>query len=180
MSWLGDAWKACSAKVRCLSTIASTSDNIVLSRADADCRPFFSSIEDGRGPEMAGSGCSMLSPNFVKRMEKSSATRLTPLLSRTLTLPCILSPKGRRSSHRPFLKPFSRTSASVSAEGYTATCGTKALRTRLRGSPGLSAAFSGRPRPWLTSKTVLARYCDGEPRPDGDMDREPGGESVEA
>lgn len=54
------------------------------------------------------------------------------------------------------------------------------MRTRLIGSPGLSAALSG--NPWLcpASKTVPARAADGDRRPDGDIDLELGGDKVDA
>lgn len=60
------------------------------------------------------------------------------------------------------------------------TCGTYALRMRLSGSAGLSPALEAGDRGGRESKTVLERTRDGDPRPAGEMDLEPGGDSVDA
>lgn len=60
------------------------------------------------------------------------------------------------------------------------TCGTYALRIRFSGSVGLSPALDAGDRGCRGSKTVLERTRDGDPRPAGEMDLEPGGDSVDA
>lgn len=54
------------------------------------------------------------------------------------------------------------------------------LKIRLSGSARPSPAFSARDRLGRESNTVLERTREGDPRPAGDIEREPGGERVEA
>lgn len=77
------------------------------------------------------------------RIPKSSHALLDPTLSRTTTLPGILSPYGPNSPRSPSLKPFALMKSSVSADAYTATRGANDRTMICLGSFSFSAAVAG-------------------------------------